>query len=182
MSLTLISLSKLAKYKSLSTGAITAGINTQFFWYLVACYGRTRREHHQELWGASSCRKACETSGATTASCPVLRRSMAEINHRYGKTFLPAPLDFWYAVELVDYESKWPDVRFAPVVASGTVTSFYRKVFSREGYPEELHSENGSGFVSVKLTNGESERFNRVIKKYDQVATQKKQIAGRGNN
>ncbi|XP_064475694.1 uncharacterized protein K02A2.6-like [Ornithodoros turicata] len=95
-----------------------------------------------------------------------------------------------YAITLIDYHSKWPEVSFASTVTTATVETFLRHVFSREGFPEELVTDNGPQFVSAEFkkflqdrgirqttvsvyypqANGQVERFNRVFKDVIQVA------------
>uniref|UniRef100_A0A3B3T9U7 Gypsy retrotransposon integrase-like protein 1 n=1 Tax=Paramormyrops kingsleyae TaxID=1676925 RepID=A0A3B3T9U7_9TELE len=95
-----------------------------------------------------------------------------------------------FAVTLIDYYSRWPEVAFASEVTSATVIKFLSAVFSREGYPLEVVSDNGPQFVSGEFTaflaerdikhcrssvyypqaNGEIERFNRVLKDCLQTA------------
>ncbi|KAG0435307.1 hypothetical protein HPB47_018568 [Ixodes persulcatus] len=53
-----------------------------------------------------------------------------------------------FVITLVDYHSMWPEVCFANAVTSQEVIDFLRGVFSREGYPEELVTDNGSKFKS----------------------------------
>ena len=90
-----------------------------------------------------------------------------------------------YAITLLDYHSKWPEVCFTSSVTTSKVISFLKTVFSREGYPGEIVTDNGVQFTSeefrlflskrvIKHTfsslyypqcNGAIERFNRVLKK-----------------
>ncbi|KAJ8272305.1 hypothetical protein COCON_G00111640 [Conger conger] len=65
--------------------------------------------------------------------------------------YLRAPLDCRYAITLVDYYSKWPVVAFTSEVTSATVIQFLFTVFSREGNPLELVTDNGSAFVSAEF-------------------------------
>ncbi|KAF7645164.1 hypothetical protein LDENG_00209000 [Lucifuga dentata] len=103
--------------------------------------------------------------------------------------FDKAPIDCRYAVTLIDYHSKWPEIAFAPHVTSQTVIQFLSTVFSR-GDPKELVSDNGSQFVSQEFetflldrgivhrkssvyyprANGEIERFNHSLKDSLQTA------------
>ncbi|KAL2085986.1 hypothetical protein ACEWY4_019306 [Coilia grayii] len=58
--------------------------------------------------------------------------------------YLHAPPDCRYAITLVDYYSKWPEVAFTSDVTSSSVIKFLSTVFSREGNPLELVTDNGS--------------------------------------
>ncbi|KAJ8364836.1 hypothetical protein SKAU_G00136670 [Synaphobranchus kaupii] len=104
--------------------------------------------------------------------------------------FDKAPIDCRFAITLIDYHSKWPEIAFVPNVTSRTVIQFLSAVFSREGDPKELVSDNGSQFVSQEFdtflqdrgivhrkssvyyprANGEIERFNRSLKDSLQTA------------
>lgn len=101
-----------------------------------------------------------------------------------------APMDCCFAITLIDYHSKWPELAFVPHVTSGTVIQFLSAIFSREGDPTELLSDNGSQFVSHEFetflqdrgivhrkssvyyprANGEIEHFNRSLKDNLQTA------------
>lgn len=89
-----------------------------------------------------------------------------------------------YALVLVEYMSKWLEVRFVESVNSASVINFLREVFLREGFPEELVTDNGTQLVLLEMqnflsehgikhvltslyhprSNGLVERLNRVIK------------------
>lgn len=96
-----------------------------------------------------------------------------------------------YALVLIDYMSKWPEVRFVDNVNSLSVINFFRDLFLREGFPEELVSECGTQLVSKEMqdflkdigvkhiltslyhprSNGLVERFNCVIKEHLQLTS-----------
>uniref|UniRef100_A0AAR2KIN6 Gypsy retrotransposon integrase-like protein 1 n=1 Tax=Pygocentrus nattereri TaxID=42514 RepID=A0AAR2KIN6_PYGNA len=59
--------------------------------------------------------------------------------------------DCRYAMTLIDYYSKWPEVAFASEVTSATVITFLSVVFSREGNPREVVSDNGPQFISSEF-------------------------------
>ncbi|CAM5079093.1 unnamed protein product [Natator depressus] len=104
--------------------------------------------------------------------------------------FDTAPIDFRYVITSTDYFSKWPEVAFTSQISSATVIKFLSSVFSREGNPKELVSNNGSQFTSLEFetflaqrnilhrrsslyypqANGEIERFNRSLKESLQMA------------
>ena len=60
-------------------------------------------------------------------------------------------LDCRFAITLIDYFSKWPEIAFTSQVTSTTVIKFLSTVFSREGNPKELISDNGSQFTSQEF-------------------------------
>ncbi|KAJ1137275.1 hypothetical protein NDU88_003688 [Pleurodeles waltl] len=95
-----------------------------------------------------------------------------------------------YAVVLMDYFSKWPEVEFVSKISTEVVIEFLENVFAREGVPETLVSDKGVQFTSTKMaaflkrngiqhvrvalynpsSNGLIERFNRVVKETIQLA------------
>ncbi len=110
--------------------------------------------------------------------------------------FDAAPADCRFVITLVDYYSKWPEIAFVSHPTTHAVTRFLSTVFSREGTPKELISDNGVQFTShdFKLflqnrgiihrtssvyyprANGEVKRFNRSLKDSLQTAL----LEGRG--
>jgi len=72
-------------------------------------------------------------------------------------------MDCRYAITLIDYFSKWPEVAFTSQVTSATVIKFLTTVFSREGNPRELISDKGCQFV---LTEFETFLQERNMKHY----------------
>ena len=104
--------------------------------------------------------------------------------------FETAPPDCRFAISLVDYFSKWPEVAFASRVETATIIQFLTAIFYREGNPKTLISDNGPQFLSAEFAdflkesgiqhlrssvhypraNGEVERFNRSVKDCLQTA------------
>nr|XP_055032791.1 uncharacterized protein K02A2.6-like [Misgurnus anguillicaudatus] len=98
--------------------------------------------------------------------------------------FESANWDCRYAVTLIDYYTKWPEVAFTHSITTTAVTTFLSAVFARFGNPTELISDNGTQFTSSEFTeflavrdithrkvslyypqaNGAIERWNRVLK------------------
>ncbi|KAL0149455.1 hypothetical protein M9458_055243 [Cirrhinus mrigala] len=110
--------------------------------------------------------------------------------------FDAAPTDCRFMVTLVDYYSKWPEIAFVSRPTTQAVMQFLSTVFSREGNPREIISDNGVQFTSHDFNlflhtrgiihktssvyypraNGEVERFNRSLKDSLQTAS----LEGRG--
>lgn len=98
--------------------------------------------------------------------------------------FENAPAQCRFAVTLIDYHRKWPEVAFSQCVTAGVVISFLQSVFSREGNPSYIVTDNGPQFLSSAFAdflsergichlcssvyypqcNGAVERWNRVLK------------------
>lgn len=103
-----------------------------------------------------------------------------------------APPACRYAVTLIDYYSKWPEVAFSQTITTETVTTFLSSVFSRHGNPLSIVTDNGVQFTSAAFAafveerhihhhrsslyypaaNGQVERFNGVLKHTLQLAIQ----------
>ena len=49
--------------------------------------------------------------------------------------FEKAPPNMRFAISLIDYPSKWPEVGFVEKVTSQSVITFLTSVLSREGFP-----------------------------------------------
>ena len=95
-----------------------------------------------------------------------------------------------YAVVLVDYFSKWIEVGFCAEPSTEAAVQFLETLASREGYPKELVSDNGTHFTSaafadylrsvgtrhIRVTpyhpagSGAVERANRTVKSALQAA------------
>ena len=95
-----------------------------------------------------------------------------------------APPSARYAITVIDYASKWPEVALTSSVETDDVISFLSTLWSREGYCDELVSDNGPQFTSAKFEkylsdrgiqhrksslywprgNAAVERFNRTLK------------------
>lgn len=69
-----------------------------------------------------------------------------------------APQDCRFMITLIDYYSRWPEVCFANSVTTATVVRFLRQVFSREGHPVEIVTDNGSQFISQEFKDFCQER------------------------
>ncbi|KAG1656356.1 hypothetical protein GQR58_024007 [Nymphon striatum] len=98
-----------------------------------------------------------------------------------------------FIISVIDYYSKWPEISFAENVTSRVIIQFLMHIFAREGYPDEIITDNGSqlrseefnaflkerairhGYASLNYpqANGEIERFNSVIKNGIQAAKRK---------
>ncbi|KAL1278894.1 hypothetical protein QQF64_025567 [Cirrhinus molitorella] len=61
--------------------------------------------------------------------------------------FDAAPTDCRFVVTLVDYYSKWPEIAFVSHPTTQAMMQFLSTVFSREGNPKELISDNGVQFT-----------------------------------
>ena len=66
---------------------------------------------------------------------------------------MEAPRSQRYAVVLVDYFSKWVEVGFCSEPSSQAAIEFLEAIASREGYPREVVSDNGTHFTSSPFRN-----------------------------
>ena len=105
---------------------------------------------------------------------------------------MQGPASQRYGIVLTDYYSKWPEVAFVGEPSSDAVIDFLTSVASREGWPKELVSDNGTHFTSSKFAlflqangvkhikvspyhpagSGAVERFNRSLKSAIQTGDQ----------
>lgn len=67
-----------------------------------------------------------------------------QLQHRKSLpgSFDNVPSDCYYAIRLIDYFSKWLEVLFTSQVSTAMVIKFLLTVFSKEGNPKELMSDN----------------------------------------
>lgn len=104
--------------------------------------------------------------------------------------FESATWDCRYALTLIDYHIKWPEVAFVSSVSATQVVNFLTSVFSRHGNPECIVTDNGPQFTAAEFSaflklrdidhvrmpvyhpaaNGAIERFHRVLKSCIQSA------------
>lgn len=103
------------------------------------------------------------------------------IDIRGPHNHLPGHMRF--AVVVVDYHSRWPWVYFVQEVTAFTIIKILNQLFTQEGTPKEVVSDNGPQFISASLAqflrvrgvkhrktavynpqcNGLVERFNRTL-------------------
>ncbi|CAM4564718.1 unnamed protein product [Lepidochelys olivacea] len=107
----------------------------------------------------------CQMHGKTAVTCtpplqpvPLPESAWEKVAIDIVGPFDTAPIDCHYAITLIDYFSKWPEVAFTSRISSATVIKFLSSVFSREGNPKELVSDNGSQFTSLELETFLAER------------------------
>ncbi|XP_051784491.1 uncharacterized protein K02A2.6-like [Erpetoichthys calabaricus] len=134
--------------------------------------------------------KTAKTNTAPLQPVPIPNSAWNKLAIDIVGPFQTAPYGYCYAITLIDYFSKWPEVAFASAVTSQTIIHFLCTIFSREGNPLEIVTDNGSQFTSSDFeaflsdrdiihtrssvyypqANGEIERFNRVLKDCLQTA------------
>ncbi|KAF0307730.1 uncharacterized protein FJT64_020994 [Amphibalanus amphitrite] len=101
-----------------------------------------------------------------------------------------------YAVTLTDYYSKWVEVGLCAKVETSDIIRILSVIWAREGYPEEIATDNGPQFISRDFEtylqqrkikhlkssvywprgNAAVERFNRSFKSWVQAAAQQSQV------
>lgn len=135
--------------------------------------------------------KSAKTSPTPLQPVPLPERPWSKVGIDVVGPFERAEPACRYAITLVDYFSKWPEVQFCPNVTTRRITDFLRAIFAREGYPDSVVSDNGPQFISGEFetflkvrgikhqlvsvyypqSNGQVERFNRTLKGFLQCAT-----------
>ena len=135
--------------------------------------------------------KSTVTHDAPLQPVPLPSAAWEKVSVDIVGPFEIAPPDCRFAITMVDYYSKWPEVVFAPRADTATIIQFLTTVFSREGNPKDLISDNGPQFLSADFSdflkkrgiqhmrssvyypraNGEVERFNRCVKDCLQTAS-----------
>lgn len=98
--------------------------------------------------------------------------------------FENATPDCRFALTLIDYHTKWPEVAFTPSATTVNITTFLASVFSRLGNPRTIITDNGPQFLSTEFAaflkdrdikhirtavynpaeSGAIERFHRVLR------------------
>lgn len=63
-----------------------------------------------------------------------------------------APGSSRFAITMIDYRSKWPEARLVPKATTTDIISFLNSVWSREGYLDEIVSDNGPQFTSKEFS------------------------------
>ncbi|XP_043191558.1 uncharacterized protein K02A2.6-like [Amphibalanus amphitrite] len=106
------------------------------------------------------------------------------------------PASARFAVTLTDYHSKWVEVGLTPTVTTADIIRILATVWSREGYPDELVTDNGTQFTSREFQsylkqrgirhlrssvywprgNGAVERFNRTLKSWFIAAVNQSEV------
>ncbi|KAK7884454.1 hypothetical protein WMY93_027577 [Mugilogobius chulae] len=139
------------------------------------------------LSSCTVCQKCDKTAKATPAPLQPVEFPEGPFQHVAVDIVGPferGPQDCRFAITLVDYFSKWPEVAFTSNATTATVLTFLSAVFSREGNPCAITTDNGPQFTSCDFAdflkergikhiktsvyhpqaNGCVERFNRVLK------------------
>ena len=139
--------------------------------------------------------KSVSTKTAPMQSVPLPNKCWEKVGIDIVGPDYSATPDCRFAITLIDYHSKWPEVAFVNKVGTEEIIDFLKTVFSREGFPMELVSDNGVQFTSREFElflsernivhrysalyhprgNSEVERFNRVLKQSVQTAKLDKQ-------
>ena len=60
-----------------------------------------------------------------------------------------APKSPRYAITVVDYRSKCAEIGLINIISTADIISFFSTMWSREGYPGEMVSDNGPQFTSA---------------------------------
>src|SRR4029434_3448022 len=159
-----------------------------YWWPKMDCHIETM------IKNCTTCRqndKSTVTHDAQLQPVPLPSAAWEKVSVDIVGPFEMANLQSGGAITMVDYYSKWPEVAFAPRADTATIIQFLTTVFSREGNPKDLISDNGPQFLSADFSdflkkrgiqhmrssvyypraNGEVERFNRCVKDCLQTAS-----------
>ncbi|XP_041360993.1 uncharacterized protein K02A2.6-like [Gigantopelta aegis] len=141
--------------------------------------------------------KSAVTRTAPTQPVPLPNAAWKKLGLDFVGPDYSAPPERRYIISMIDYRSKWPEVAFASDISTKTVLKFLVTVFSREGYPDEIVTDNGPQVVSHEFEeflrhrnikhrfssvyhpegNSEVERLNKILSETIQSARiQKKDV------
>ncbi|UYV72300.1 hypothetical protein LAZ67_9002523 [Cordylochernes scorpioides] len=65
--------------------------------------------------------------------------------------FIDTEIGLKFAITLIDYTSKWPEVFYTNKTTSKVIINFLEDVFSREGFPRQIVTDNGTPFISEEF-------------------------------
>ncbi|XP_064469135.1 uncharacterized protein K02A2.6-like [Ornithodoros turicata] len=158
-------------------------------------YWRPAMDRHVEtaIRGCDICQtadKSRKTAPAPLTSVKLPEGPWEKVSTDVVGPFEKFPQSCRYMITLIDYHSRWPEMCFSNTVTTSTVIVFLRQIFSREGHPVEIMTDNGCQFISHEFRaflqergirhirssvyhpqrNGMIERFNKVLKSFVQVA------------
>ncbi len=102
----------------------------------------------------------CQGSDKSRPKQPVPTTSIARPTAPWTKIaidftgpFATAPTSQQNMMVIIDYYSSWPEVKLTSKHDAPTVVRWLEEVFSRQGYPEEIVSDNGPEFKSRVFTD-----------------------------
>ena len=95
--------------------------------------------------------KSAKTHAAPLQPIPLPDAPWQKVGMDIVGPFESASWDCRFAVTLVDYYTKWPEVAFTSTITTAAITSFLSTVFARFGNPTELVSDNGTQFTSSEF-------------------------------
>lgn len=107
---------------------------------LVAAHGYNGQRLHKIMY-------CCKQKSVHTHLCPMqpvdlLQGPFQNVAADVVGPFKAAMYDCHYAIILLDYYSKWPEVPFASFITTGTLLPLITTVFAREGNPEYIATDN----------------------------------------
>lgn len=100
----------------------------------------------------------CQLNDKTAKSCPGPLQPVPLPDGAWQKDatdivdpFDTATPDCRFAIIMIDYSSKWPEVACVTEITTGTVLTFMSTVFSRHGNPLSIVKDNGVQFTSASF-------------------------------
>src|SRR4029434_1475738 len=116
-----------------------------YWWPKMDCHIETM------IKNCTTCRqneKSTVTHDAPLQPVPLPSAAWEKVSVDIVGTYEIAPPDCIFAITMIDYYSKWREVAFTPRADTATIIQFLATVFSREGNPKDLISDNGPQFRS----------------------------------
>lgn len=110
------------------------------------CWPRVDIEVDTYIRDCNTCQtndKTAVTAAAPLQPVPFLSGAWKQIGIDIVGPFYKLPSQFRFAVALVGYFSKWPEVALCNQVTAEAVCEFLIRIFNREWYPKVIVSDHG---------------------------------------
>ncbi|XP_003742373.1 uncharacterized protein K02A2.6-like, partial [Galendromus occidentalis] len=127
----------------------------------------------------------CQRAGKLPRKVPLEPWPNAEKPWKRIHADYAGPMGGWYYLIVVDSFSKWPEISATRKITSQATIEMFDDIFSRNGFPEELVTDNGLQFAAsstkeycarngikqiftapyMPMSNGQAERFVDTFKR-----------------
>lgn len=115
----------------------------------MAWHGSLSPVCHHIVSALPSPQQKCQNTYASPPAVPLLAAPWQKVGLDIVGPFELGTWDCRYALTLVDYYSKWPEIAFTSNVSTDTITDFLATTFSQFGNPVEIVTDNGVQFTSL---------------------------------